>query len=563
MVHMVSVWLPAWPIERVKRENKDKLFSDDRPFALVGTEERGLVLTALNAAALGAGLYPSLGLADARAICPHLLTAPADPNRDSESLLALARWSSRYSPSLNVDGRDGLWLDVAGIAHLFDGERALLTNIAKGFARLGFSARLALAESLGGAHALARFARSSPIIVPAGKLGEALALLPIEGLRLAEETTRLLKRLGLKRIGQLYDLPRSSLERRFHSREAAEAVLNRLDQALGRREEPCPPLCPAPEYAAMLPFTEPLTTHEGIVSGLDHLARRLGAALAHARRGARRITLAIYRADGSSAVIEAGLSAPVRAPGHLSRILQDRMGAIDVGFGVDSMILAALCTEPLLPAQTSFAKSEDRGQQGPLIDRLANRLRQGAVRRLLPRESHLPERAQAMRSALAGASFWPEPGTSKPPRPILLLARPEPLDVLAEVPEGPPARFTWRRVTRRVVKAEGPERMEPEWWRELVHPDPTDSITSPLEGEVDQPLADREGSKPTQSLPITPLPNPPPQGGRGNRGSPGSKPRDYYRIEDNEGHRYWVFRQGLYQDSADGTPSWYLHGVFG
>jgi len=552
MAPMVSVWLPAWPIERLKRESKGKPCSDERPFALVGTEERGLVLTALNAAASGAGLYPSLGLADARAICPHLLTAPADPHGDSESLLALARWSSRYSPSLNVDGKDGLWLDMAGIPHLFGGERALLADIARRLARLGFSARIALAETLGGTHALARFAPGTPIIVPAGKLGEALAPLPVGGLRLAEETTRLLKRLGLKRIGQLYDLPRSSLERRFHSREAAEAVLDRLDQALGRREEPRIPLFPPPEYAATLPFPEPLITHEDIVSALDHLARRLCAALAQARRGARRIMIAIYRTDGSSALIEAGLSAPARDAGHLSRILQDRVGAIDVGFGVDSMILAALRTEPLLPAQTSFAKSEDRGQQGPLIDRLANRLHGGAVRRLLPRDSHIPERAQAMRSALANASLWPEQATNKPPRPVLLLARPELLDVLAEVPEGPPARFTWRRVTRRVVKAEGPERIEPEWWLELAPPSPSKGEGG--DGRGPSPGGGSVGSM----MGSDPHPSPPP-----GRGREKTRSRDYYRIEDTEGHRYWVFREGLYQDSADRTPCWYLHGVFG
>jgi protein ImuB len=84
------------------------------------------------------------------------------------------------------------------------------------------------------------------------------------------------------------------------------------------------------------------------------------------------------------------------------------------------------------------------------------------------------------------------------------------LTVLAEIPEGPPARFTWRCLTRRVAKAEGPERIAPEWWR----------ATDP-------------------------------------------RPRDYYRIEDEDGHRYWVFREGLYQESELGGPSWYLHGVFG
>jgi protein ImuB len=509
---MVSVWLPYLPIERLKREKKGKPFLVDQPFALVGSEERGLVLTALNATAMGAGLIPGLGLADSRAICPHLLTAPAVPEKDAASLLALARWSGRYSPSLNVDGDDGLWLDVFGVPHLFGGARALLTDMAMRFARLGFSARLALAETLGGAHALARFA-PSPILVPQGKIREALALLPVEALRLADEITRLLKRLGLKRVGQLYDLPRASLERRFHSREAAEAVLHRLDQALGKREEPRTPLLPALDYAARLPFPEPLITHDGVVAALDHLAGQLCEALTLARRGARRVRLTIYRADGTSAEIEAGLSAPSREPSHLARLFEDRVSAIDVGFGVDMMVLAALATEPLLPVQTAFAKSEDRGRPEPLIDRLASRLSGSAVRRLVPYESHVPERAQNTLPAFAGSALWPEQDASKPPRPVLLFAEPEPLVVLAEIPEGPPARFTWRRVTRRVVKAKGPERIAPEWWLEL----------------------------------------------REMRG----KPRDYYRIEDEDGRRYWVFRAGLYQEAAKDLPSWYLHGVFG
>jgi protein ImuB len=290
--------------------------------------------------------------------------------------------------------------------------------------------------------------------------------------------------------------------------------LHRLDQALGRREEPRPSLRPAPDYAAKLPFPEPLITHEGIIAGLDHLAEQLCAALALARRGARRIRLAIYRADGTSAVIEAGLSAPCREPSHLARLFEDRVCAIDVGFGVDLMVLAALVTEPLLPAQTAFAKSEDRARPEPLIDRLASRLSGGAVRRLVPYASHMPERAQNTLPALAGSSRWGKQDLAKPPRPVLLFANPEPLVVLAEIPEGPPARFTWRRVTRRVVKAEGPERIAPEWWRELVR-------------------------------------------------SGGSRPRDYYRIEDEDGRRYWVFRAGLYQESAKDLPCWYLHGVFG
>ena len=574
MSRMVSVWLPALPIERLKLMRNGTPFPVDRPFALVGSEDRGLLLTALNADALREGLSPGIGLADARAICPHLLTTPAAPDKDAACLLALARWSGRYSPSLNVDGDDGLWLDVSGVPHLFGGARALLDDMARRFAKLGFSARIALAETLGGAHALARYAHSSSIIVPQGQIGEALAPLPVEALRLDGDITRLLKRLGLKRIGQLYDLPRTSLERRFHSRQAAEAVLHRLDQALGRREEPRNPLLPAPGYAARLPFPEPLITHEGIVAGLDHLAEKLCQALSLARRGARRLSLTLYRADGTSAVIEAGLSAPCREPSHLARLFEDRVCAIDVGFGVDLMVLAALATEPLLPAQTAFAKSGDRGRQEPLIDRLASRLSGAAVRRLFSRESHMPERAQEMRSALAGASLWSGQGPAKPPRPCLLFAEPEPVDVLAEIPEGPPARFTWRRVTRRVVKAEGPERIAPEWWLELSRVSnasetfgsalSTHSPLPPCGGARSRTARTEGGESQTQSLPHTPLPTLPHKGGGGASSARATRPRDYYRIEDEDGRRYWVFRAGLYQESeAKDLPAWFLHGVFG
>ena len=512
MGRFISIFLPHLPLERLTKERTasgDAPLEDDRPLALVGNGERGLVITAINAASVSQGLFPGLGLADARAICPHLLTLPASPNKDEEALFDLARWAScRYSPTLNVDG-DGLWLEVSGVPHLFGGERALLADMAGRLARAGFTAQLAVADTLGGAHALARYARPS-LIISDGEIDIALAPLPVEALRLEPEITGLLRRLGLKRIGQLYDLPRASLERRFHSKDTAEAVLLRLDQALGRRGEPRVPLLPSPDFAARLPFPEPLITHDGVLAGLAHLAAELCRKLARAERGCRRIALWIARADGSSTVIEAGLSTPSREPTHLLRLVEDKIETLDLGFGVDLMALTALVTEPLCPAQTALTEANGKTAPETLIDRLVNRLGAPAVRRLVPKASHIPELAQGLRSAFTGPSLWPESMPCKPPRPPLLFDSPEPLSVLAEIPEGPPARFTWRRLTRRVARAEGPDRIAPEWWR------PT-----------------------------------------------GPRPRDYYRIEDEDGHRYWVFREGLYQESEHGVPSWYLHGVFG
>jgi protein ImuB len=223
---------------------------------------------------------------------------------------------------------------------------------------------------------------------------------------------------------------------------------------------------------------------------------------------------------------------------------------IDMGFGVDLMSLAALVTETLPLAQTTLTQGDGKAAAGPLIDRLVNRLGARAVRRLFPRASHIPELAQSLKSAFAGPSFWLDEASPKPPRPPLLFARPEPLTVLAEIPEGPPARFTWRHVTRRVIKAEGPERITPEWWRS----------PSPNKGEGGDGRRSSPGGVPVaRSVPQSdPLPNLPPS-----RGSERARPRDYYRVEDEDGHRYWVFREGLYQESAHGVPSWYLHGVFG
>jgi protein ImuB len=552
MSRFVSIFLPQLAIERLKRERAASgaaPLADNQPFALVGSEERGLVLTAVNAASLDQGLYPGLGLADARAICPQLLTLPAAPRKDGDALLDLARWAAcRYSPTLNLDGTDGLWLDVTGIPHLFGGERALLADLERRLAGAGLTARLALAETCGGAHALSRYARRSPLIVPEGSIEAALASLPVEALRLEPKIVTLLRRLGLKRIGQLYALPRASLERRFHAKDTAEAVLLRLDQALGRRKEPRVPLLPEPDFVARLPFPEPLITHDGVLAGIEHLATELCRKLARAGRGCRRVALWIARADGSSTVIETGLSAPSREPKHLLRLIEDKVEAIDMGFGVDLMSLSALVTETLPLAQTTLTESDARTSPGPLIDRLVNRLGARAVRRLVPRASHIPELAQSLKSAFAGPSFWLEQ-IAKTPRPPLLFARPEPLTVLAEIPEGPPARFTWRRVTRRVVKAEGPERIAPEWWRN----------PSPCKGEGSAARSSALGGGPAHRvIDSDPHPGPPPFRGREN-----ARSRDYYRIEDEDGHRYWVFRDGLYQESELGTPSWYLHGVFG
>lgn len=516
----------------------------EQPFALVEKGPRGLAVTAVNACAHAAGVRPGQPLADVRAALPGLAVHPAATARDATALVGLARWLGRYGPGHNIDGADTAWVDITGAAHLFGGEAALLAGLVDRLARLGITARAGLADTHGAAHALARF-RTSPsapwTLAPAQDTTPALAPLPVAALRLDQETVRLLDRLGLKRIGSLYGLPRAALERRFrappgpgggsrrtaaarglHSAEAA-AVLMRLDQALGRLAEPRAGLAPPPDSLVRLAFAEPLISAAGIAAALAHLARDLATGLAAAGQGARAFRLALYRTDATVAQVAIATSVPCRDAGHICRLLAPRLDDLDAGLGIDLATLEADRLEPLAATQAGLADDTDTAARTDLlVDRLAGRLGAACVLRLAPGASHIPERSQTARPALAGVvpmlpavSRSARAAVASPPRPPLLLARPEPVDVVAEVPDGAPARLVWRRLARRIVRTEGPERIAPEWWR--------------------APGLDPE------ELPGI---------------------RDYYRLEDTSGAGYWVFRDGLYAADAGPPPRWLLHGLW-
>jgi len=515
MRRVVSVWLPRWPIDRLRRRHPGAV--PDDPFALVVSGEKGVRLAAVNGAASASGLRAGMALADARAVAPSLRTRTADAAADARDLRKLALWCTRYSPWTATDGADGLLLDVTGCAHLWGGEAGLLADLRRRLDALGLKSRLALAETAGAAWGLARygaFPRPEDAVVAAGGLREALRPLPVEALRLAPEIVLLLQRLGLKTVGALYGLPRAALRRRFSSSELSAAVVLRLDQALGARDEPLSPLLPVPLYRSRAAFAEPVLDGAFIAAILDDLLADLCRVLARDLKGVRRLTLTAARVDGTTATLGIGASAPSRDARHLAYLFKEKLDALDPGFGIDALILSAESVDPLTEEQRALHDREvDGARLAELVDRLANTLGAENVEEIHGRESHIPERAEALRPAGAARSAWPDRLPAKPLRPFRLLARPEPIEVMAEVPEGPPLFFTWRRLARRVARAEGPERIAPEWWRNFQG--------------ADDPL------------------------------------RDYYRIEDVEGCRYWVFREGLYGEvSRDGRPRWYVHGLF-
>ncbi len=460
----------------------------------------------MDEAAAALGLHVGQKAADAVALVPELLVADADPQGDLAALEALAEWCVRFSPAVAPDRPDGLLLDITGTDHLWGGEAAMVEDLLTRLAANGVPARAAVADTAGAAWALARFAKES--IAPPGGQAALLAPLPVAALRLDEAAAAQLPRLGLTRIGRLMELPRGQLARRF-----GQGLLIRLDQALGRADEALTFRRPANPWFARLAFAEPISAPEDLARAGADVAARLCARLEIENKGARRFEIAFHRLDGRAQAVRIGLSLPGRDAGRIARLAAPKLEGVDPGFGIEVVTIAAEGVEAVSPRQRRLdAGSEAAVEEGlaPLVDRLAGRLGEDRVWRAEAFESHVPERSVTRRPPLSppGPSAW-DPGR---PRPVRLF-RPEPIEAMAPVPDDPPLRFRWRGRLHKVRAAEGPERIAEEWWRRPI-------------GEV----------------------------------GPGHV-RDYYRVEDEAGGRFWIFRAGLY--SADEPAKWWLHGLFG
>ncbi len=481
-------------------------------------EHGRLVVAAPNGPAADEGIAPGMTLADARALAPDLLTAEADPRGDARALDRLAAWCARWSPCCAVDGSgpqalSGLWIDVTGCAHLFGGEQALAADVVRRMAEAGYAAHAAIADTPGAAWAWARYrpGDATPVL-PSEETRPALAALPVSALRLPAPTAEALGAVGLRRIGDLLPIAREELAERF-----GMDLLRRLDHALDREAEPLAPRRPTPAYSARLVFPEPIARPEDIRAALDRLLATLCRRLGADGLGARRLAFSLYRPDRTVATAAVAASRPRRDPAHLMRLFEPRLETLDAGMGADVVVLEATAAERIETAQPALDEARTaraaRRAAGPaqdldaLVDRLGSRLGAERVQRPALRDSHVPERA----AAAPPASSRPVPGPATPaaagPRPVHLRARAEPVEAIAALPDHPPARFRAADGVHRVARADGPERIEGEWWRS---------------------------------------------------GNPGAY-RDYYRVEDEDGHRFWLYREGAHGAAPGG---WYLHGEF-
>jgi len=517
---LLSLWLPFMATDRILRQRLGRAWRSDtgqsRPLVLSSQDNNSRRIAALDEKAERLGLRRGTGIADARAMHPSLEVVEADPEADRRLLEALADWCDRYTPLVALDGTDGLFLDISGCAHLFGGERSLLDDIAARFFHQGFAVRAGLASTPGAAWAAARFAPGGSILGQGEEEG-FMAGLPLAALRLEAATRASLESVGLGTVGAVAGAPRAPLARRFGT-----TLLVRLDQALGRVEEAISPRLPIAALSVERHLAEPIGLFEDIERLVLLLAGSLAQDLERRGEGARSLELLLFRVDGAVGRVAVGASLPLREPQLIGRLFHERLASleseIDAGCGFDLVRLSALVTAAFEATQgdlsgTALSSGCDIAM---FADRVRARLGPDALLSPLLSGSHVPERAARLgrfgagpaEERSGGSVGMPDCGAAE--RPLRLLTPAEPVEVPAtEIPEGPPLNFRWRRALYRVIRSEGPERIAPEWWREA------------------------------EAAPS----------------------RDYFRVEDADGRRYWLYREGLYGSREKISPRWYLQGL--
>jgi protein ImuB len=474
------------------------------PFVLCTPTHGRMIVTAANAAAMKHGIANNMVLADARAVLPGLNVQNDQPDLSRKLLKRLAEWSIRFTPIAAVDLPDGLMLDVTGCSHLWGGDHPYLNTMVEKLSKRGYDISVAMADTPGVAWAIARYGIESKdnktVSIPVGKHIESLLPLPVEALRLEPDAIERLHKLGLHRIEQILSISRPSLRRRF-----GQQLLQRLDLVTGREEEVIQPVTTPEPYQERLPCMEPIVTSVGIEAALNQLLKTLCSRLREDQKGLRRAVFKGLRVDGNVEQIEIGTSKASHHVSHLFKLFELKIQMIDPGLGIELFMLEASKVEDHFPVQEKIWEAsgglEDE-RLSELIDRLYVKTGTQPIR-YLPDEHYWPERSTKVASSLKEKSAidW----QTDRQRPLLLLSRPEKIEVTAPIPDYPPMLFHHKDKLHRIVKADGPERIEQEWWLQ-----------------------------------------------RGQH-------RDYYRVEDEEGKRYWLFRLGHYDEKV---YQWYLHGFF-
>lgn len=491
-------------------------------------------IVAVNEVALDLGIAPGMALADARARVPDLESIAQDGDADARLIGQIADDCERYTPSVALDPPDGILLDITGCEHVWDGEAGLVSELAARLVTHGFTVKIALGTTPDQARALARFGGEllnlrrrigpdsvhearSPYLPPPcdqARLGQ----LPVAALELEGDHLAALRRAGLKTLGDLHCRPLAGIASRFGMQAASK-----LRRVMGEEDIRIAPRFTLPALVVERRFAQPVAQTEFVISVIADLVGQAAVLLDERGEGGRAFAIKLFRSDGAAHLLRIATGAPTRDPALVERLLCERIDSLadplDPGFGYDLIRLAVPVVEPLLPDQTALdGDNRSAAESGALIDRLGVRLGGARIRRFAAGDSHIPECAgftvPAHAPALPFAHLQPQPG-QPPLRPLHLFDPPQPIEVLAEIPDGPPKQFRWRRRLHRIAHVEGPERIASEWWRRKD----------------------------------------------GYQFRKGGLTRDYFRVEDSDGRRFWVFRHGLY-GLEKAAPDWFIHGCF-
>ncbi len=471
------------------------------PFVFAIAEHNRKVITAANSIAESQSIEAGMPVADAKAMVPDLQVFDEKPKRAEQLLKAIGKWCIRYTPIVALDLPNGLILDISGCAYLWGGERAYLKEIVVRLRGLGYDVRAAIADTIGAAWAISRFGQVTPIIEN-GEQTSALLALPAAALRLESAILTRLQKLGLYTIASFISMPRSVLRRRF-----GEELLLRLAQALGQAEEYIQPIMVPEPWQERLPCMEPIRTKVGIEIAITRLLETLCLRLQQEGMGIRTAILKCYRVDGKIQQVEIGTNKASHHVQHLFKLFELKVASIAPGLGIELFILEALKVEEVsLSQEALWAANPGLDHEGvaELLDRITAKVGTGVIHRYLPDEHYWPERSIKQASSLQEpmVASW----RNDKPRPIRILAKPESIEVTAPIPDYPPLMFRYKDKVHHIKKADGPERIEQEWWIE--------------NGEH----------------------------------------RDYYNVEDQDGQRYWLFRAGHYEGGQ--TRQWFIHGFF-
>ena len=491
----LSLWLPFFATESmVKRHPELK----NKPFVLVTPDHGRMVITGSNTLARSEGIVPGKMLADSRVILPELKDLPDDPISNARLLKSLAEWCLRFSPIVAVAPPDGILLDISGCTHLWGGEQPYMEHIISRLHQGGYHVKAAIANTIGMAWGLSHYGDGAAI-TRSQEEASALEGLPPAALRIDTVVLSRMEKLGFHRIGQFMSMSKSMLRRRF-----GDILLIRLGQALGYEPEALKPVIPELPYQERLPCLEAIRTANGIQIALERLLEALCNRLAKEGKGMRTGVLKGYRVDGNVQQISVGTSRASHNPKHLFGLFALKIQTIEPALGIELFVLEApLVEDSPQPQEVLWKIKGNRTQVAEFLDTIAGKVGMDAIRRYLPQQQHWPERSIKVTRSLdeVPETEW----RADKLRPLHLLSRPEPISVMVVLPDHPPFSFTYKGRAYRLVRSEGPERIEQEWWVQ------------------------------------------------------NGEPRDYYRVEDEKGARYWLFRSGIY---GIGQPEWFLHGFF-